>query len=294
MIRSLRWRGRESTAPLPVRIVVRTDTDWRRMDRERFEAQDDPTRPLKWIRFATDVGVLDHWERAFDQSFFEYRHRLQRLGLETFHAASGVEVTRGLDGAESWLTSGDDEILVPTDDDDFLRSDIGDVASLFDDGTNVVLWPTAACGFASYGRRRVVQRWPLPVLGPNNFAIRKSYLVREFGPKWTKIMLADHHAAHRRVAEKLGMKPPASKRWDEAMLRHASVRHIRRCMSIYNVHPGSIYYLLRIVQEGQGWKTLRALDLERPARIPPYARPFRPFVRRLEAESRALRTGCAA
>ncbi len=258
------------------------------MTREKFEAQSEPTRPIRWIRWTTRAGIFDVWDRAFALSFFEYRRRLAALARENHLAAEGVAVTVGLDDVESWLRAPGDEILVPTDDDDFVRADLARVAEAFDDRTKVVLWPVLGCGFVGPERRRGVYVDWLPLLNMNNCAVRKSYLLEHFSTEEIVQMLAHNHVASRRIAQQLGLPDDEDKKVSTLTpLVHPAVRGVDHRFTMYNVHPGSVSFMHRVLKAPDPVAALRQLELDRAVRLPWRARSFEPFVRRLEAEGRA-------
>ena len=127
---------------LRLRILVRTDTDWSRMDEQRFVAQGDAALPLLFIRGSAKRGVLDIWNAAFGMTFFEYRARLQRIAFDCLSANPTAIISRGLHDLESWLYAPDDEIIAPIDDDDLYRPDLSSIVNSFT-GVNVAAYLSA-------------------------------------------------------------------------------------------------------------------------------------------------------
>ena len=184
----------------PVRILVRTDIDWRRMERTDFLNQSDPTRPLAFISSAP----LDLWERAFDVDFFSYRAQLQDLAYATFREAGADSMTVGFSDFESWWASSEEEIIVPIDDDDLLLGPLSFLTYEFTDDVDVALWPRATIVLEEDGS----MGWRCPetrCIFATNSALRKSFLRRRFHRDEVVKILADHALANDRIGEVLGV-----------------------------------------------------------------------------------------
>lgn len=267
---------------LPLRIVVRTKPDWSRMDAASFASQDDPTLPLRFIHQANRRRVLDVWNQAFRIGFFHYRAELQEIASRSHHDVPNVLITEGLADVESLLRSAGEEIIVPTDDDDFFRPALSRVVEAFTPETNVVIWPFLTMAFTPDTGRRKFDLFPFSILGPNNCAIRKSYLAR-FQPNEAKMMLANHSKANNAIAEHLQIADDAKPILGLRILNHPSVRVTSEVLSLYNAHVGSISFLLQDALKAPAPVAfLRNLDHTSAIELPPDAKPFAPYVRQLE------------
>ena len=263
---------------LPVRILVRTDTDWTAMTEEKFHRQSDPHRPVNWIEFTGERDIFRRWDDAFPLTFFEYRHRLQQIAMTSVERATPAAVGVGLDDFEEWFLDGREEIIVSMDDDDFVRHDVVDVAAHFVDGVSVVIWPAVQVGFLDGGTVRSEGWAPFRQVLPLNTAFRKSYLVENFSVDDVKMMLAHHPIANRMVAADLGIEETQDG-VTLTGLHHPSVELIGACYGIYNVHVGSIYYLQRVLRGPDPVGFLRGLDLTSPLELPEHIADFEPTVR---------------
>lgn len=266
---------------LPVRIVVRTDTDWSAMSEEIFYGQSDPLRPVTWIESAGEFDIFGCWNRAFPLTFFEYRRRLQEITMASVERAAPAAVSIGLDDAEEWLLDGNDEIIVSMDDDDFVRPDVCDVAAHFTEGVSVVIWPAVYVGLLDGGDVRGETWVPFRQILPLNTAYRKSYLAEHFSVDDAKVLLAHHAMANRLVADDLEI-PDTEEGVTLTGLHHPAVELIGECYGIYNVHVGSISFLKRALGGPDPVEFLRHLDLTSPMELPEHIADFEPYVRALE------------
>jgi hypothetical protein len=268
-----------------VRILVRTDIDWRRMDRAEFLNQSDPTRPLAFI----SAEALDLWERAFEMNFFWYRAQLQDLAFSTFHKAGADSVTVGFDHFESWWEMSDEEIVLPIDDDDLLMGPLTGLAREFADDVDVVLWPRATLGLADDGS----MGWSCPetrCIFATNCALRKSFLRHHFGRDEVVQILADHALANERIGEVLGVPPEDTALPGFRRLRHRRVAFIPQSFSLKNGHVGSIQLLVQTMRREDPIGFLRGLSLKVQRPIPDYAERLAEQVSTLEDVWVSLRT----
>jgi hypothetical protein len=268
-----------------VRILVRTDVDWRRMERAEFLSQSNPTRPLAFI--STDP--LDLWERAFEMDFFQYRAQLQDLAFSTVHKAGADSVSVGFDDFESWWESSDEEIVVPIDDDDLLMGPLTRLACEFADDVDVALWPRATLGLAEDGS----MGWSCPktrCIFATNCALRKSFLRRHFGRDEAVQILANHALANERIGDALGVPPEDTALPGFRRLRHPRVAFLRQSFSLKNGHVGSIQLLVQTMRREDPVGFLRGLTLDVQRPIPTYAQPLAEQVQELQDVWAALRT----
>lgn len=265
------------------------------MDAASFASQSDRTRPLFNILGAASGGALDIWNAAFKVDFFRYREQLAAIAADSHQRVSGAIVTRGLDELDDWLRSGDEEIIVPTDDDDFLSPNLDCVRRAFDSNTDLAIWSSTELGFVPIQGQvhertteKVfrVMRWPL--LLSNNWAIRKSY-VAQFPTDKARLLLAHHVEGHDLIADNLGIPADAPRLLRLRFIEHDSLRKMDDFCSLYNSHVGSIFILTEIMRtKDDPVAYLRSLDHVKAVWIPPYAAPFEPYIRRFEALSRSL------
>lgn len=267
---------------LPIRILVRTNIDWAAMTEEQFVAQQDPHRPINWIRATGQQGIFEHWNTAFDITFFEYRRRLQEIALQSARAAEPDVLTLGLDDFDDWFDDGDDELIVAMDDDDFVGVDVRTAADHVTDETNIVIWPHVHVGFIDGTNERTESWAPFRQLLPLNSAIRKSYLAENFDREDVKMMLAHHPIGNRIIAEQLGIAASDTK-GTLTELDHPSVALIGSVHGLYNVHVGSIFFLQGILRSPDPVAALRALELTAPIELPVHIAAFEPYVRAFEA-----------
>jgi hypothetical protein len=279
--------GSGARVTLPVHLLVRTSVDWRSMDADKFAAQEDETRPTRWIRYASMRDLLGVWDQAFKLPFLDYRAELADLAAET-HARAGADVLSvGLDHVaphasyEQWWASTDDEAVVTIDDDDFFQPDLGALAAEFVDGVDLVLWPQAIFRFNERGTLKF--KWaPLPIVLQTNWAIRKSFLTANFSPEDGRQMLAHHPIANEMLADHLGVgrKNKVLYRFRN-VLEDSRVRFVEPSYGLYNAHMGSISFLIKVLREQPDPVAyLRSLDFTIPP-VPEYIAGLEPYVERL-------------
>lgn len=253
--------------PLPIRILVRTDIDWSRMDADGFQAQDDPTRPLTFIRSPAATAALALWDRVYDLDFFAYRGELQRIAYGTFAAVGADAVTRGFADFERWWDEPGDEIVVPMDDDDWLYPQLPEIAGHFVDGIDVVLWYLLDLGIDDDGAMAWRSRI-LPCVFPNNFAVRKSFLQTNFTAEDAKAILAHHSTANERLADLFGIGQETMTAWGHRPLHHPRVVHLHGHQSLKITHVGSLFVLVDTMRRDDPVRFLRAIDLRTPQPLP--------------------------
>jgi hypothetical protein len=272
---------------LPLRILVRSNTDWRRLDRATFALQSEPTIPLHLIKFAAEHDLLSLWDAVFPLDFFEYRARLQHISKESFVRACPTAISYGFDDFDEWFDGTDEEIIVPTDDDDFFSPKLPEIVSAFGPDTNIVVWPFSRFGYLYEGPKRACQIHVMLLLNSNNWAIRKSYLKRHFNRDTVIRMLAHHPTANEAVADQLDLPDWTPTFMGLRMLFHPSMRLLEGHYSLYNMHPGSIYFLQLILRSDNPIESLRQLDLETPVYLPKQVRDVEAYVRAAESAWKA-------
>src|SRR5215475_6734801 len=105
-----------------VRVIIRSRVAWQEMDRSDFSAQDDPTRPLTFIRSPLAEAALDVWDEVFALNFFAYRAALRDIAWTSVAASGADDISVGFDdfdsgGFDAWLNDPTEEIIVALDDD---------------------------------------------------------------------------------------------------------------------------------------------------------------------------------
>jgi len=274
---------------LPVRILVRTNVDWRALSYENYAEQHDDTRPIMRIRATTRLGVTDLWKRVFDVDFFEYRRQLQQIGYESVRAADADCVSIGFDDFDDWYPGSQDEIIATIDDDDFFRPPLRELRGMFREDVDVVLWPQARLGFLTESSSRQIDMWPFRHILQTNCALRKSFLQRHFSPPDVTQMLAHHPVANERVAEVLNDGASTSGLLNFTHLDAARVRLIEPCYGLYNVHVGSVAFLHRALQTSDPVAYMERLELGGRVEVPDELQAFEPYVRAFEDVTVTLR-----
>jgi hypothetical protein len=272
---------------LPVRILVRTSTDWRGMTPTEFAAQSGPTVPNRWIKFTAARDVLALWDAAFDIDFFTYRAEVRDIAANSLASAGGDLLSIGFDdfapfgGFDGWWDAPDDELLVPIDDDDLFQPDLGSLAAEFTGDVDLVLWPQSILSFNQH-ETSLAFRWaPLPMVLENNSAIRKSFVTRHFSRDDAKKLLAHHPIANERIADALGVNGKTSV-GGFRLLDHPRIKFIGPCFGLYNAHVGSISFLAHALRRDDPLAFLRLLDFAIPRPVPDYLPSLGPHLDALE------------
>jgi hypothetical protein len=272
---------------LPVRVLVRTRTDWRSMGRAEFEAQRGTTLPVRWIRFTAARDVLALWDAAFGIDFFTYRAEVRDIAAQTFASAGGQLLSEGFDdfdsygGFDGWWDADDDELLVPIDDDDFLQPDLGTLTAEFTDDVDVVLWPQSILSFSQHETSLAFAWAPLPFVLETNCAVRKSFVTRNFSREKAKKMLAHHPVANEKIADLLSVDGKIGL-GGLRMLDHPRIKFIAPCFGLYNAHVGSISFLAKALRRDDPLGFLRELDVSIPRPVPGYIEALGPALDALE------------
>lgn len=270
-----------------VRILVRTDIDWRGMDRAAFESQSDRDRPLLFVKFAANKGLFDVWHKVFDVDYFDLRHELATIARRNHAAVSGAERVDGLARFDTWFADPGDEWILPVDDDDIFRADVAQRLAAVPPSAGVVVWPELAYFWPGdephgpYARgsgqehnvgRPIVQRTRQRVLWTNNWAVRKSFLQRHFTGKQARQMLTDHRFATQQVAGVVGQGfPPEPAPWYDFDLSGAIIEQWDEPYSMTLKHPGSLFFLWNILQVPDPVGQLRMRRFGEPLELPPEA-----------------------
>lgn len=245
---------------LPIRIVVRTDTDWDSLTLESFSRQSglsDINRSP--VRVVSNAGMIQAWQEAYGIDYFMYRSTIRKR-CESVLRSLGHAVSVGVDHA---LATGAEEILCPIDDDDLFSGSLGLIAPVFGSGVNLVLWKRRT---VFHGVERIERN--TPYLDTCNWAIRRSFLM-SMGEHARECLL-NHMAANRLVHAALGIAPTSlfpgipgmQLMTRESALVHESVINLDACYSWYYLHSGSISYLgVKVGHQADMVAHLRSLPL---------------------------------
>jgi hypothetical protein len=278
----------------PIRIVVRTNTDWRGMGAAEFAAQGGPIVPTRWIRFTAAKDVFALWDAAFDIDFFTYRAEVRDIAVSSLTSAGADLISIGLDdfppygGFDRWWDTPDDELLVPIDDDDLFQPDLGALPGEFGDGIDLVLWPQSILSFNEH-ETSLAFRWaPLPLVLETNCALRKSFVTSHFSRDDAKEMLAHHPIANEKIADALGVNGKTGfGRF--RFLDHPRIKFIAPSFGLYNAHVGSISFLANALRRDDPLDFLTRLDFAVPRPVPDYVASLTAHVDALEGLWRSMR-----
>jgi len=204
-----------------------------------FRAQKDPKSPTEFIRVGTQV--LPKWEAATGLQFFQYRHALRTI-CEKHLRGIGVPVTVGI-GEVDW--GGQDELLIPVDDDDII---LPSIPKEVEDSVNLLVWNRTT----NYlGKERNENPAYGGQLDTCNWGIRKSFL-SQWSLSEREFILARHWTAAGLLAPKFG-QPLDNSLLGRAKrsvivkgplkLDHPSILTLDATHSIYYLHSASISFL---------------------------------------------------
>lgn len=252
-----------------IHVLVRTDTPWGTMTDASHSAQWESVNLTR--RVAAQVErreLLDRWEEAYGLDYFLFREAV-KLGCEgkiesLASLDSRVKVTKGV---ARFLSEGygDDDIILPTDDDDIFYPSVFQALDAFAlPAVDMVIWDhhVWANGNTSIHRMR-------RFLETNNWAIRGRYL-RTYGGH-QRVMLEKHQEAHSAIGKRIGVIPEVAGVIGPDMFRAAG-GHVpltcpafideRHTHSVYYLHSGSISYLAhKMGKVDSVVETLRSLPL---------------------------------
>jgi hypothetical protein len=280
----------------PIRVLLRTHTDWSRMGRAEFRAQDDPTLPLKFIMSREAERAIDLWDDVFDLDFFTYRAEIRDIAYSSVEQAGANVISLGFEdfasvgGFDQWWRAADEEIIVAFDDDDLLTGDLQRLVTEFSDNVDVVLWPRASLGVDESG----VNKWRCPMVRcilATNAALRKSFLMRHFSAASAQRMFASHREANERIADVFEIDHDNFAVAGFRALAHPCVKFAEHCYSLKNVHVGSIQFLVETMRRGSAREFLQSIKLDVPRPVPHYATPIVPQLDDLERLWSDMRPG---
>jgi hypothetical protein len=281
------------------RIVVRTNVDWRTMDRETFARQDDPTRPLLFIAHAAQQDIVGVFERVFGVRYFDFRASIRDIASEGLRAVPDARITNGFEDFDAWFFSDEEEFLFPVDDDDIFNPALTAAVRELEPSTDVVIWNHAGVGYAADQRLPAVHRWTERVLFSNNWGIRKSFLRKLLPSDACRRFLACHRTAQSTLVRSYGI-PEQSNQGDFNVfvdLDNPGVRHLDDALGLQLFHVGSLigFWARSRVEDVE--RSFSEVDLTVPISLPGDLRWAEPFVARYSAlmgdiaASRPLRLG---
>jgi hypothetical protein len=279
---------------LPIRVLVRTNVDWRAMGPVEFAAQDDRTRPLEFILTSKARAAVELWDQVFDVDFFTYRAGLRDIAETALESAGADHLTVGFDdfatdgGFEAWWSRGDDELVIAFDDDDLLTSDITRLTDGLSENAGVLIWPRTSLGVGADGGLAWGAATVRCILA-TNCAIRKSFLTSRFDPEEGQRILADHRRANDAVADTLDIDPDDFAVPGFRRLRHHQVTFVHEQPSVKLIHIGSIQFLVDAMRRPDPVGYLRSIDLRVPRPVPFHARVLAPQLAALDELWASLR-----
>lgn len=271
--------------PLPARILVRTNVDWHHMNADAFEQQDDPTRPLLFIRLASQRHAIDAFKEIFDFDFFAFRAEMKAIGAASLHAVRGARLTLGFRDFHNWLDDPEDEMVFPIDDDDVFHPELATLASSVAPETSIVVWQHAAFGHAPPEYHAGVGRFESAILMTNNWGVRKSFLRSKFSRDEALRFLCDHGDAQRHMLRlcglsmnpEFGILAPCY-----TGLHVPSVRFVEGHFGLQLLHPASLTQVLYDALVGAEAR-FEKLDLEAANPLPNSLEWARPSVEQYHA-----------
>jgi len=247
---------------LPIRVIVRTDTDWAGMTWDRFYNQRAQYQPQAAILEAKTpllqdettpgqrANLINLWEEATGREYFQYRGEVKALCTAELRKLP-TRLTVGLWREAEWQNP-EEEILIPLDDDDVIFSSVTEVAQHFEDpSVNVVLWDRHT---DHLGEETIYL--PRAYFDTCNYAVRKSWLL-EWPSHIAGHFLNNHQFANAIVKKRLGMvKEPLFRqlikgnsqlkvRTGVMPIIHPTVKCVPGRFSCYYLHSASISFLLR-------------------------------------------------
>jgi len=228
---------------LPVRIVVRTRTPWETMTLEDFYAQRDPMLTPMARAEVKRPGYIRQWEEAYRRSYCMYRAMCRDAAMVEHVRVRPDAITLGLSSLD-W--EGEDEILLPIDDDDcYSRGVVETLKHYFTPGINLIVWPRQT-NYLGKVRIEPFTRY----LDTCNWAIRKSFAA-SFEDRDT--LLAYHWIGSNIIGRRWEHIEKATSLMGQAQailkpkvanipLRHPTMIELGEPWSTYYLHTGSISF----------------------------------------------------
>jgi hypothetical protein len=196
------------------------------------------------------AALVQTWQEAYGLSFCEYRGAVRDACQAELERVGADRLTLGLDGFSEWLRDGQDEVLLPIDDDDTFDPSVIDAVRCFDDPeVCLALWRRRT-NFLGSVRTENITRYT----DTCNYALRKSFVALWPDPD-AAVILAQHWVANHRIASRLNLSRPKARTVAQLAanvhkpvftgpLVHPCVREVDGYHSTYYLHTGSISFLV--------------------------------------------------
>lgn len=167
-------------------------------------------------------NIKEYWDNTFNMNFFNYRHEVQKIHIESVEKAGMYQVN---DFFELLKIVKDDDIVVPTDDDDFFHPDIKNFLQFDQHFKKIIVWNYHAVNFNSFYVHSDNSPQTKDCLISCGYAIQGRYLKKIYEIKGSKYLadLLDFH-------------------WF-VLNNKLELLHIPEFLSFYNYHSGSISQL---------------------------------------------------
>ena len=239
-----------SLEPKMVIIFIRQTQNWRQIRK--------PTV------FRRSWRGINDWNKFLTMPYWEYRHQIKKIALRNW-LEMGVRIQFCNLNA---LRLKDEDYIVPSDDDDWFRSDLPD--KLRDLKHDFVHWRSIT--HITFSRHHVREWWK-PHLSSNNYAIRGSLFNRL--SKKDRNTLAYGHAKSLPLAKK-----------------KTTPYKINEVLSCYNWHPGSASVLSRYYDPSKNFNYMfpkeffpkNFKEFKYPFWAAPYAREFCNVLREIKTK----------
>ncbi len=294
---------------LPIRILCRTDIDWKSVARaERSTTRDGrpvrvlprpssaPSGLLRFLESLEEKHVLDVWDEYFAVGLLTLRDELNRISRENLSFVRQARFTVGFSDFPAWFEADEDEMIYPIDDDDYFHSELASTAPDVTDETALVFWPHTAYTYDDNGFP-ILARRAVRTLLSNNWGIRKSFLKEQFTEQEVRRILTDHAYAAMEVARRFGARRPARhENWWEIEIQGPRASFLSESYGVSLVHVGSLLRLRAALDGDRGGKfahhmgkSFAHFHLEEAANVPSDLAWTEPWIRQAEGVFRALR-----
>lgn len=203
-------------------ILVRSTADYNNMNDESFGSQVyDAYKPKIELHITSQNESPKLWSETFHIDYFKYRSEIVRIADQA-RRATGCFVISGVDEFIEWYQQPGESILVPTDDDDWVSPDIGQLA--FDQP--LARWPEYILGTINRPKLYITEK----KFGSNNWAIKKSFLKNLDDKQARHITLLSHKHAVKFFGDA------------------KDVTDLKQIFSVYNRHVGSLTHLRNVCE----------------------------------------------
>jgi hypothetical protein len=223
----------------PLFIVLRQSPDWGHLTMSSFEEQ---ARPFcQMIQLAPEwlSSAVRLWDETFAISYFAVRLAMKEIALANFATVFGSQVIDLADALEGRIGKG---LYLFTDDDDWIRPDIGDALSeAAARGHSAFIWGSSSFGDAQ--GEPIKMRALDQAVYTNNYALSEAFF-------------SDTPERLRSVYQHWNVKEATAGR---------SVAEIAEYLTITNKNPSSTVFLMRTLKDGLSREALleRVRDYQR-------------------------------